>query len=247
MANLSDVQKAMRKGDKKRAAQLLQQTLKENPSADAWYFAGSIAKDPATSAKYMQKALQLDPNHKKAKRALRASKKGARQSQKQTKQQQSFIGRILLPVLAVLVFAGVGVYGVNVFTQTTGTAVEEGFQPEAGVGTANADAVADHFSSGAEVQPAEMTGGASAAWTVSLPGSGTRPATVYVYPSAEAMQSDESFLAAQMFENQALLTYHTVAMTYPNTLSGNTRDNLNELLRSLPVTEAQATSGSDAQ
>lgn len=237
MATLNDVQKALRKGDKKRAAQLLQQTLKENPTAEAWYFAGTLAKDPAKSASYMQKALQLDPNHRKAKRALRAKQKETRATSKQAQQRGAFVGKFVLPLLVVIIFIGVGAYGFNVLMPTQSDEEFVVFEPVPIAAAVTSDALVSHLESVGTLEPADPAGSAVSVWTFS-PATITDTATIYLYPSDDVMASDRALFAQQMFNNQTLVVYHSVAMLYPNNADPFTRQELEDALNTIPVAAA---------
>lgn len=71
-ATLQEISDSIRYGDKKRAQELLKPILKENPSAEAWYLASQAANTDAQMVKFLQKAVELDPSHEKASRALEA-------------------------------------------------------------------------------------------------------------------------------------------------------------------------------
>jgi hypothetical protein len=66
MAHLSEVRSLIHQGDKRGALKALQQVIKEQPSADAWYMAARLTDDRAKARKYLQRALMLDPTHRKA-------------------------------------------------------------------------------------------------------------------------------------------------------------------------------------
>ena len=46
MANLTEVQMALKQGDKAKATQLLKVILQKNPSADAWVMAARMTSNP---------------------------------------------------------------------------------------------------------------------------------------------------------------------------------------------------------
>jgi hypothetical protein len=71
MANLTEVQTALKQGDKAKAAQLLKTILQERPSADAWVMAARMTSNPETAKMHLQRALAFDSKHVKARDMLR--------------------------------------------------------------------------------------------------------------------------------------------------------------------------------
>ncbi len=71
MANLSEVQTALKQGDKSKATQLLKTILQKNPSADAWVMAARMTSNPETAKLHLQRALAFEPKHVKARDMLR--------------------------------------------------------------------------------------------------------------------------------------------------------------------------------
>lgn len=66
MPTVYEAQAAWNAGDKKLAASILKEVLGSNPSADAWYLAAQMTSDKQEKIKRLQRALFLDPNHKKS-------------------------------------------------------------------------------------------------------------------------------------------------------------------------------------
>ncbi|MBI1281177.1 MAG: hypothetical protein GC179_23830 [Anaerolineaceae bacterium] len=71
MANLTEVQMALKQGDKAKANQLLKSILQQNPSADAWVMAARMTSNPETAKLHLQRALAFDSKHVKARDMLR--------------------------------------------------------------------------------------------------------------------------------------------------------------------------------
>src|SRR5690349_6050771 len=71
MANLTEVQMALKQGDKAKAAQLLKTVLHNNPSADAWVMAARMTSSPDTAKQHLHRALAFNPKHVKARDMLR--------------------------------------------------------------------------------------------------------------------------------------------------------------------------------
>ncbi len=71
MANLTEVQTALKQGDKATATQLLKTILQKNPSADAWVMAARMTSNPETAKLHLQRALAFDSKHVKARDMLR--------------------------------------------------------------------------------------------------------------------------------------------------------------------------------
>lgn len=71
MPNLSEVQTALKQGDRARANQLLKTILHEHPSADAWVMAARMSSNPENQKMHLQRALAFDAKHVKARDMLR--------------------------------------------------------------------------------------------------------------------------------------------------------------------------------
>src|SRR4051812_44525924 len=71
MANLTEVQMALKQGDKAKATQLLKVILQKNPSADAWVMAARMTSNPENAKLHLQRALAFDSKHVKARDMLR--------------------------------------------------------------------------------------------------------------------------------------------------------------------------------
>jgi hypothetical protein len=71
MANLTEVQMALKQGDKAKANQLLKTILQKNPSADAWVMAARMSSNPENTKLHLQRALAFDSKHVKARDMLR--------------------------------------------------------------------------------------------------------------------------------------------------------------------------------
>ncbi|HRL13127.1 MAG TPA: hypothetical protein PKX07_14685, partial [Aggregatilineales bacterium] len=74
MANdlIAEIEACIRFGDKVHARELLEQVLNEDPSAEAWYLAAQVMDDTEGTITALKHALELDPNHDRARRALEA-------------------------------------------------------------------------------------------------------------------------------------------------------------------------------
>lgn len=70
-STLGDIKSALRQNDRQTAIDLLADTLREKPSADAWYLAATLTHDHAKKVKCLQTALFMDPKHIKSKDLLR--------------------------------------------------------------------------------------------------------------------------------------------------------------------------------
>lgn len=64
------VEAAIRAGDKAYARDLLREIIKQNPSADAWYWAARVATNKEQAIAFCEKAIDLDPFHEDAVAAL---------------------------------------------------------------------------------------------------------------------------------------------------------------------------------
>ncbi|MEA3350143.1 MAG: hypothetical protein U9Q82_05955 [Chloroflexota bacterium] len=63
--------KKLKAGDKAAAKELLIKALKQNPkNADAWYVMAAVVTDTEQRTECLQRALQIDPQHEKARRTL---------------------------------------------------------------------------------------------------------------------------------------------------------------------------------
>jgi len=71
MTNLTEVQVALKQGDKAKANQLLKTILQKNPSADAWVMAARMTSNPENAKLHLQRALAFDSKHVKARDMLR--------------------------------------------------------------------------------------------------------------------------------------------------------------------------------
>lgn len=71
MATLTEVQMALKAGNKAEAAHLLKNVLQTRPSADAWVMAARLTSNPDTAKQHLQRALAFDPKHIKARDMLR--------------------------------------------------------------------------------------------------------------------------------------------------------------------------------
>ncbi len=71
MPNLSEVQTALKQGDRAKASQLLKTILHEHPTADAWVMAARMSSNPETQKLHLQRALAFDSKHVKARDMLR--------------------------------------------------------------------------------------------------------------------------------------------------------------------------------
>ncbi len=71
MPNLTEVQTALKQGDKAKAMGLLKTILQQNPSADAWVMAARMTTNPETAKLHLQRALAYDSKHFKARDMLR--------------------------------------------------------------------------------------------------------------------------------------------------------------------------------
>ncbi|MCA0457306.1 MAG: hypothetical protein LCI00_25265 [Chloroflexi bacterium] len=71
MANLTEVQMALKQGEKAKAAGLLKTVLQTNPSADAWVMAARLSSNPDTQKQHLHRALAFNPKHIKARDMLR--------------------------------------------------------------------------------------------------------------------------------------------------------------------------------
>lgn len=70
MAHLAEVKNLIHQGDKRGALKALQQVIKEQPSADAWYIAARLTDDRTKAKKYLQRALMMDSTHRQARDLL---------------------------------------------------------------------------------------------------------------------------------------------------------------------------------
>jgi tetratricopeptide (TPR) repeat protein len=68
--SLAEIKTAIQAGNKGLARELLRSEIKENPTADTWYFASLVAGNREQSISFLNKALDLDPFHDQALAAL---------------------------------------------------------------------------------------------------------------------------------------------------------------------------------
>lgn len=66
MANLTEVALAIKNNDRRNAARMLTEIIKENPSAEAYYLAALLSKDNDRARAHLKRALNYDSRHKKA-------------------------------------------------------------------------------------------------------------------------------------------------------------------------------------
>ncbi|MEL6148666.1 MAG: hypothetical protein AAFV33_06980 [Chloroflexota bacterium] len=114
MASLNDVKKLTRNGQRKEAAQMLQQVLRESPSADAWYYAATLAKGADAKKKYLEKALELNPRHGPSNKLMKQLGGGGSKAKNSSKAKRSAGGGaspVLVVVIVVLVLAVAGIGG----------------------------------------------------------------------------------------------------------------------------------------
>jgi hypothetical protein len=69
---LREIEDSIRYGDKVHARELLEQVLRDQPSAQAWYLAAQAVDDTDGMITALKNALKLDPDHEVARRALDA-------------------------------------------------------------------------------------------------------------------------------------------------------------------------------
>ncbi len=69
---LQEISDSIKFGDKTHARELLDQALREQPSAEVWYLAAQVADSLEETRAALKKALELDPDHANAQRALAA-------------------------------------------------------------------------------------------------------------------------------------------------------------------------------
>jgi len=69
---LQEISDSIKFGDKAHARELLDQVLREQPSAEAWYLAAQVTESLEETQAALKKALALDPTHANAQRALAA-------------------------------------------------------------------------------------------------------------------------------------------------------------------------------
>lgn len=65
-ATIIDVQLAMRENNREEAVRLLQEVLRQSPSADAWHLAAQLTKNRDERIRHLRRALNYDPQHKGA-------------------------------------------------------------------------------------------------------------------------------------------------------------------------------------
>ncbi|MCA9330531.1 hypothetical protein KC957_00630 [Candidatus Saccharibacteria bacterium] len=66
MANLTEVALAIKNNDRRAAARMLTEIIKETPSAEAYYLAALLSKDKDKARAHLKRALSYDSRHKKA-------------------------------------------------------------------------------------------------------------------------------------------------------------------------------------
>jgi hypothetical protein len=64
------IEVAIRVGDIAYARELVRDFIKAGATADVWYLAAMVASSPQQEAVFLEKALELDPLHERAREAL---------------------------------------------------------------------------------------------------------------------------------------------------------------------------------
>jgi tetratricopeptide (TPR) repeat protein len=68
---LRDAAQQIKLGNRQKAQQITQQLMENDPNnADVWYLAGYLYSSPEKKRQAFERALRLDPAHKKARQAL---------------------------------------------------------------------------------------------------------------------------------------------------------------------------------
>jgi hypothetical protein len=83
------IEAAIRTGDLAYAREMLRDMIQTSPTAEVWYLAALVATDVQQHVGCLKKALELDPDHVRARRALQQAK-----SQPTVAASQSLLARL---------------------------------------------------------------------------------------------------------------------------------------------------------
>lgn len=85
-----EIREAIDNFETERARDLIREALKENPTAEVYYLASQVAMNDYQRRKFLSQALELDPFHTKAERALESLNGGAGESPSRSQAQSTF-------------------------------------------------------------------------------------------------------------------------------------------------------------
>ncbi|MBZ0281775.1 MAG: tetratricopeptide repeat protein [Anaerolineae bacterium] len=259
MANLSEVQSALKQGDRQKAAQILKTLLKERPSADAWVMAARMTNNPDTARQHLQRALALEPKHVKARDMLR-DLGGQQKSVSGNLMEEVVIGledfgkdtrilskfapkqRMMIAIgLFGMIFLAMIVLVVNLLRP-----VETPPPPVMGTPvpsfTVAGDALISHLTASGlslesiqKVEPeANLPISEQIALTV-LDAAGSRNATIYLYADLDGLFNDRERLADLTKNGSNVIIYQTAALVYPADLESSAATALETAFNSAPV------------
>lgn len=243
MATLADVRYALKQGNKQEAAKLLQQVLKERPSADAWFLAACLTQNEQKKVKYLQQALRFDSKHIESRQMLQ-SLTGKREFTARDQivgEVESIVGESTLlqrlaPWMRLPAFLFVVIVAFAITQWAVGLLLrppEPAFRPAETL-LISPDALLDVFDESGIVLASEQVvpeGVAVVQWRLQIrpEGPGTVvvdgevqepdledavPVDLFFYNSTAEMAADQVVLNERLADEYTLMTYHTVAMTY---------------------------------
>ncbi len=67
-----DIEAAIRTGDLAYARERIRELIRQQPTIEVWYLAALVARTPQQRRSLLEKVLNLDPNHERARDALAA-------------------------------------------------------------------------------------------------------------------------------------------------------------------------------
>lgn len=258
MANLSEVQSALKQGDRQKAGQILKAVLKERPSADAWVMAARMTNNPDTARQHLQRALTMEPKHVKARdmmRDLGGTQKGVsgnlaeeiRIGLEDFGKDNRFIGN-LAPKQRMMV--AIGLFGAIFLTMIVlvinlinpsepkppplGTPIPS-FTVEGDTLVSYLTASGLSLESVQKVDPeANLPITEQIALTV-IDAAGSHPATIYLYADLDGLFNDRLRLAELTQNGSKVIIYQTAALVYPAELESTVATALETTFNSAPV------------
>lgn len=259
MANLSEVQSALKQGDRQKAAQILKTLLKERPTADAWVMAARMTNNPDTARQHLQRALTLEPKHVKARDMLR-DLGGQQKSVSGNLMEEVVIGledfgkdtrilskfapkqRMLIAIgLFGTIFLAMIVLVINLLRPAETPAPPPIGTPVPSF-TIQGDALVNYLTtSGLSLESVQKVDPEpnlpiteQVALTV-LDAAGSHNATVYLYADLDGLFNDRLRLAELTKNGSNVIIYQTAALVYPADLESSAATALETAFNSAPV------------
>jgi flagellar basal body-associated protein FliL len=252
MATLNDVKKLTNSGKKKEAAKALQQLLREKPSADAWYYASTLAKTADAKKKYLQKALAMNPRHDPSNKMLKQLEGNAPGTPKKKNTGRGGASTALIGIIVVLVIAVLGIAGFFLFTPNSPAQVDEGNTDpetvlqgdttvdevvEAVEGITATGPVVGHFQvSGLIAGALDTTEGSGVQQQIEFELNGQEePAVLKIYASVEELSDNREALFEATRGATVMLVQQNAVLLYPISVDSQSSQTLRETLRTMPL------------